>query len=443
MSQGTTRRRLLRTTAAGTLSSLLAACSRTAGESQGEQAAASLPPARVTVMFPGGGSEDDDFKPVFEAFAQRYPRITAEWTPGATGGYNDAYTEKLVSLFASSTGPDVFKTLGGSFGQFAQSGVYRPLDDYVKKQAADVKLDDFFPPHVEGGRYKGKLYSLPHDGAPQGVWINADLFQREGLAFPSWDTTWSDFLNLGIRLTKRDGDQATQLGFGRPGWLYWLWSAGGDLYTADGTKLLIDQPASIEALTWLQEAVHKYRVCPNPQEQADSSLSAFPNGRIAMVFGVRGSLGTFRDIQSFSFDAAPIPKGPKGRVSQLAIGYTSIWTGSKVPDAAFVVLNWICSAEGQRLKISRGFAHPSRKSLVEEDWYKNYRAPRSFSDRINTVFPDTLKRGEARTSTPHPHEADIMRVANAKLAELWSNAKSPREVAQAIVAEASQYLVTA
>ena len=74
----------------------------------------------VSVMFPGGGSEDDDFKPVFEAFAQKQPRITVEWTPGGTGGYNDAYTEKLTGLFAAGSGPDVFKTTQ-NLGSFAAS----------------------------------------------------------------------------------------------------------------------------------------------------------------------------------------------------------------------------------------------------------------------------------------------------------------------------------
>jgi ABC-type glycerol-3-phosphate transport system substrate-binding protein len=274
------------------------------------------------------------------------------------------------------------------------------------------------------------------------MWLNVDLFQREGIALPSWDTTWQQFLDAAIRLTKRDaGGPAAQLGFGRPGVLYWLWSAGGDLYSQDGTRFLIDQPPALEALTWLQEAVHKHRVCPNPQEQADSTLSAFPSGRIGAVFGVRGSLGIFRTIESFTFDAAPIPKGPRGRVTQLAIGYTSIWMGSKVPDAAFSVLNFICSAEGQRLKISRGYAHPSRKSLVDQPWFRDFAAPRAASNRINTVFPDTLKRGEARTIAPHPNENDITRVFNANLAALWDNSKPPRAVAQAIIAEGAQYLV--
>ena len=439
MRTGISRRRLLAAPgAAGVVYTMgLAACTGP-GTPQPE---AAVQPARVTVMFPGGGSEDDDFKPVFEAFHQKYPKITAEWTPGGTGGYNPAYVEKLTSLFAAGSGADVFKTTQG-FGSFAESGTYRQLDDYIKKNAADVRMEDYFPQHVEAGKYKGKQLSLSHDGAPQGLWINADAFQREGIAPPSWDTTWPQFLDVALRLTRRDGaGPAQQLGFGRPGWLFWLWGAGGDLYSADGTRFLIEQPASIEALTWLQDAVQRHRVCPNPQEQADTQLSDFRNGRIAMVFGARGNLGNFRAIEGFSFDAAPIPRGPRGRFAQLGAGHTSIWTGSKSPDPAFTALSFICSAEGQRLKISRGYAHPSRKSLVDQEWFKEYKAPKSVSNKINTVWPETLRRNEARAASPHPRETEILRVANAQMGALWSGAKTPREIAQAIVSEASQYLV--
>ncbi|HEV2125611.1 MAG TPA: sugar ABC transporter substrate-binding protein, partial [Chloroflexota bacterium] len=402
---------------------------------------ASSAPARVTVMFPGGGSEEEDFKPVFEAMAQKFPKITAEWTPGGTGGYNAQYTDKVGSLLAAGDAPDVFKSLVFTFGQFAHSGAYYPLDDLIKRHAAEVKLDDFFPAHVEAGKYKGKKYSLPHDGAPQALWVNVDLHQREGLALPSWDTTWADLLKNATALTKREGTaKASQLGMGRPEWLTWVWSAGGDLYSADGTRLLLDQPPAIEAFTWLQDAVHKHRVMPAPDEQSDPTLSNFVNGRIAAVTGVRGALGNFRNIDGFTYDAAPVPKGAKGRVARLGVGYTSIWSGSKAKEASFTVLNFICSAEGQRLKISRGFAHPSRKSAVEEAWFKDYRTPRSASNRINTIFPDTIKRGEARAVPAHPREADINRVIESNLGALWNGSKSAREVAQNIVTESASLM---
>jgi multiple sugar transport system substrate-binding protein len=339
---------------------------------------------------------------------------------------------------------DVRRLQAASFGY--PSSIFltgEPLDDYVKRDAAQVQLDDFFPAHVEAVKYKGKFYALPNDGAPQALWVDVDLWKRDGVALPTWDATWADLLKAATTLTRRDSGspKATQLGLGRPEWLTWVWSAGGDLWSADGTMLLFDQQPVVEALTWLQDAVNKQRVAPNQAEQSDPALARFENGSIATVTGNRGVLGTYRSIDGFTYDVVPVPKGPKGRVSRLGVGYTSIWSASKVADAAFTVVNYICSAEAQRVKISRGFAHPSRKSSVAEDWFKDYKTPRAASTGINTVFADTLKRNEARSVTPHPHEADINTVIENNLGALWSGAKSPREIAQAVAAEASQYLV--
>jgi hypothetical protein len=85
--------------------------------------------------------------------------------------------------------------------------------------------------------------------------------------------------------------------------------------------------------------------------------------------------------------------------------------------------------------IGNGTAHPSRKSVTQEDWFKNYKVPRAASTRINTVFPDTLTRNEARATTPHPHEAEINQSVTGNLGALWNGTKSPKEVAAAIVAE--------
>jgi ABC-type glycerol-3-phosphate transport system substrate-binding protein len=119
---------------------------------------------------------------------------------------------------------------------------------------------------------------------------------------------------------------------------------------------------------------------------------------------------------------------------------TSIARMSKIPDQAFTVVNYICSAEGQYLKISRGYAHPSRKSLVDEAWYKDYKTERSFSNRINTIYPDTLKRGEGRAITPHPREADITSTISRNVQVLYNNEKTPIDAARAIVAETSSMM---
>jgi multiple sugar transport system substrate-binding protein len=405
---------------------------------------AAVQPAQLKALI-HTASEADAFKQIFDTLHQRHPEITVDLSIGTTGGPNAAYNEKLVSLVASGDAPDVFKTAPFGFGQLAAAGAYLQLDDYVKRSAAEVKPEDFFPSHYEGSKYRGKLFALPQTGAPQAIWINVDLWQREGLTLPGWDTTWADFLRAATAMTKREGGgPAMQLGTGRPDWLSWIWSAGGDLYTEDGSKMLIDQPATIEALTWLQDAVNKHRVAPNAQEQGDQTLTAFENGKIGTVFGNRGGLGRYQTINGFTFDAAPLPKGPKGRVAQTAVGHTNIWSGTKARDAAFTTLNFMCSAEAQQILIGQGgTAHPSRKSSTEQSWFKDFQPPRAASTRVNTVFPQTLTRKEARAITPHPREAEINQAILNNLGALWNGTKPPRDVATAIVAETSQLMVKA
>ena len=60
---------------------------------------------------------------------------------------------------------------------------------------------------------------------------------------------------------------------------------------------------------------------------------------------------------------------------------------------------------------------------------------------MNTTFPETLIRKEARAITPHRREAEINQILLRHLGDLWSNAKPPRDVAAAIVAETSSLMV--
>ena len=52
-----------------------------------------------------------------------------------------------------------------------------------------------------------------------------------------------------------------------------------------------------------------------------------------------------------------------------------------------------------------------------------------------------LQRNEARSVTPHPRESDINAVIENNLGAVWTGAKSPKEIVQAVAAEASQFLV--
>ncbi len=388
--------------------------------------AKSLLQERVTVTFmvPGGQQEDADFAPVFEAFAEMYPEIDAQYTPAGTG-YNAQYNDKLLTMFAAGIAPDVFKSLFGNFGAYSALGVMIPLDDYVAKYPDITQIEDFFTNHIDGCKINGQLMALPNDGAPEAIWYNVNLFDEASEAYPDWDWTWDKLVEVAQTLTKEENGIYTQYGVGTPNWLDVVWSNGGEILNADGTKCLLDQPEAVEALEWMQSLFTTEHVTPSPEALADLAVAdRFSTGKLGMFYGTRGSLGALRSITDFKFDAAPMVMSNKDkRVTQLYIGWTSIYSGSQHPDEAYKLTAFVASADGQRLRIQNGYAHPSRHSLVEQDWFKNYLCDSCNSTNVDNVFPQMLEREEARAWPAHPKEAEILQVINTELEYLRAGAK--------------------
>ena len=390
----------------------------------------------VTFMVPGGTNEDADFAPVFEEFNRRYPEIDAQYTPAGTG-YNPQYNDKLLTMLAGGTAPDTFKTLFGYFGSLADAEVYVPLEDFVAQYPDETVFDDFFDAHVEACKFQGTLYALPNDGAPNGLWYNVDLYDEAGMEYPDWDSDWDELLESSKAITREENGVTTFYGVGHPLWSTWIWSNGGQVLNEDGTKCMLDQPEAVEALQYMQDLVTVHGVAPGPEALSEMNQGdRFSTGRLGAFIGTRGALGGLRSIQDFHFDAAATPLSPKGtRMTQLAIGWTSIWSGSKVPNEAYLLTAWICSPEGQELRISRGYAHPSRKTLVEQEWFSEYQCDMCNSVGVNVTFPEMLLRGEARAWPAHPKESEIVQVINTELDVLWDGSMTGEQVGVAMTSQ--------
>ena len=212
----------------------------------------------------------------------------------------------------------------------------------------ETVFDDFFDAHVNACIIKGQLLALPNDGAPEGIWYNADLYDAAGLPYPDWDTTWSDMSAAGTALTQVDGSITTHYGIGHPNWLGTIWSNGGEILNEDGTQCLLDSDEAIEALEWMQGLVVDDGSAPGPEALSELGMfDRFTSGSLGSFWCVRGCLGGLRSIEDFQFDAAPLPLSNNGsRLTRLLIGWTSIWSGSEVPDEAYLLAAWICSPKG-------------------------------------------------------------------------------------------------
>lgn len=124
--------------------------------------------------------------------------------------------DKLLTMLAGGTAPDVFKTLFGFFVSLGEQGVYVPLDDYIASYPEETQFDDFFDAHVNACRINGQMLSLPNDGAPEDIWVNVDLYDEAGLELPDWETNWDEMLESATTMTKEENGVTTHFGIGHP-----------------------------------------------------------------------------------------------------------------------------------------------------------------------------------------------------------------------------------
>ncbi len=394
--------------------------------------------ATVSYGTPGGVVEDEAWTPVFEAFNESQDAVEARYEP-LGGNYGPEYLQNLQTRIAGGNAPDIFYLPEEQLAAFADRNVILPLDELVA--AAGLNLDDYFGAHIERLRYNGQLWGLPRDGAPTAMYYNADAFDEVGIAYPDDTWTWETYLEAAQALTVRDdGGRAVRLGAARGEWVNWVWQAGGEVLDEAGATCLLDQPAAIAGLQFAQDLVLTHQVAPSEEDLADQTeQDMFVAGRMATWFSARGGLGAVCQGATFRFDAAVVPAG-EVRLARTNVGPTVIWADSGNPEAAFELVKFIVSAEGQQLKISSGYAFPSLISSTYEDWYAGFSCGQSTGDGINIAFRTEIEEGLVRTWPTTPRWPEISAAIIEEIDALYLGAKSAEQVGQDATARVNEIL---
>lgn len=435
------RRSALKLGLMGAAGAGLAACG---GGASGQEAKTPSGPVTVSYGTPGSAVEDAAWKPVFDAFNATHKNIRAVYKPYG-GNYTADSVTKLQTLIAGGTAPDIFYIPGEYVATYASQGTIVAADGYVK--SGNVDLTAFFPAHLDSMRWNGKLWGLPRDGAPIGMYYNADAFDKAHIPYPNENWTWDDLLSAAKELTHRDaGGRAVQLGTARGDWPSFVWQAGGDILNGAGTKCLLDQPAAVSAFSFLQDLVVKHKVAPTNEDVGTTSSNSagpvmqdmFGAGRIGLFFAVRGTLPVVCK-GNFAFDVAPLP-GKKHHASRLTVGPTVLWSGSKNKEAAFELMSFFTSAQAQRLKMSNGFAFPCRKDALGQAWFNKYTCGKAKSYGVDNAFAQELEKGWARVFPVQKKFQQIETAIAANLDALYVGQQSAKQVCTAMTQQVNGLL---
>ncbi|MCJ7739432.1 MAG: substrate-binding domain-containing protein, partial [Anaerolineae bacterium] len=186
------------------------------------------------------------------------------------------YEQKFATAAAGGTLPDLFAVDGINLPTFANRGLVAEVSDAVISK--DV-LDDFFPSALAEMQFRGKTYATTIETNSQALRINVDKMNEAGIEPPE---TWDDLINVGQQLTvDANGNHPNDSDFNWDAvkqWAFetwcclgegsvwmilpWIWMNGGEAYDSATRRVKIADPEAVEAVQFLKDLVHKYKIWP-------------------------------------------------------------------------------------------------------------------------------------------------------------------------------------
>jgi ABC-type glycerol-3-phosphate transport system substrate-binding protein len=160
----------------------------------------------------------------------------------------------------------------------------------------------------------GKIYGIPTNGYTLGILYNRKMFTAAGLDPEKPPATWDDFRRYAKALTTSSvfGFAETSTG-NQGGWHFtnWMYTAGGDMQSADGTKATFNSPKGASVLQLLKDM----RFSDNSITKAqgftqDKTLEMLATNKVAMVVMAPDQLNNLQsqfgaDLKNFGLGPMP------------------------------------------------------------------------------------------------------------------------------------------
>lgn len=244
-------------------------------------------------------------------FERLHPDLAVRliWVPASE------YHMKFKTLAAAGQTPDLFYS--GDVWLSYLRPFMADLTPLVTRDAAEIGLEDYYPEIRAAMQHEGRYFVLPEHLNLSLLYFNRRLFREAGLAEPTTDWTWADFVRAGQVLTQpATADVPGVWGCGRleNGWGEWLIyvrQAGGSIFTPDGRRCALDTPAAIAGLRFFLEKSAKHGISA---PAGFEPLNGFVNERVAMLMGGHVNYWlNFNVVPGLDWDVQMLPAGPAGR----------------------------------------------------------------------------------------------------------------------------------
>jgi multiple sugar transport system substrate-binding protein len=370
------------------------------------------PSGAIKFMVFGDPAELEAYRTLVGTFEAANPAVDVELVEVPS---MSEYRQRLGQDLAAGSPADIVLINYRNQSAFAAKGQLLPLTDRLRASRV-LSQTDFYPEAFDGFLWRGEVMCVPQNQSSLAVYLNLELFEEAGVALPGADWTWDDFLATAQALTKdTDGDGVTdQYGLGTEASLMrlapFIWQNGGEVVNnpREPSAMGVDSANAREAFEWFVELQTVHHVVPDAiAEEAEDSESRFLNGRTAMFLQSRRIVPSVREV-AFDWDVAPLPQRKEKADVLHADGYC-LPSASQNPDAAWALIEYANSPEGQSVIARTGRTVPSNEAVANSEAYLDPSQPPASAQVWLDAIP-TIRRFPLLMMWP-----DIEEIANAEI----------------------------
>ncbi len=227
---------------------------------------------------------------------------------------NSNYEQKLEVELAAGSAPDIFYVNNSMLPTFESQHVLFNITPYLSHHKNAQYLDavedpaNYLPVTLREATYHGQYYALPWIAMPVVTYVNPVLFRKAHLALPSMNWTWSDFLKDARAITDaKAGIYGYLQANGWPPVQLYLWSYGGHILNASGTRATVDSQRAIRGLELMSTFVKDGVVPPQAAIANVAIEDLFRAGKLGMFIG--GADDGVYNTRGFTATVATVPRG--------------------------------------------------------------------------------------------------------------------------------------
>ena len=288
------------------------------------------------------------------------------------------YEAQVGASLPAGVGPDVVQLFYGWLGAWQRAGYVEPLPEEYFDMAA---IDAEFVPMAQAAKLNGSYYGLPTAVRSLALFYNQDMFEEAGIENPP--ATWDEFIEAAAALQVRRGPRFEQIGYAMaPGGQdhhlvreVLTRQFGGQPYSDDGTEVLYDEEAGMQALefytSWVDE--HEIGSMDFPGQENNAYRDGFRSQEtVAMIFDGSFAINAVANTAEFNWGVAEVPVLAEGGTQA---NFGSFWMNGLTPnafedeatlEASVRFLEFVTSPDAMRLWLEVVGELPARASLIED-----------------------------------------------------------------------------